>query len=132
MELLEEAEDRNVEQTRQAAWDAFSQPILKDRQELVGLVGDRCSWTRNRLVRLKIWLIDCKLIHHHSVARAERGCPPGDDPAPAESRALHARRLSAWQKRLENASQDRFSSYLYQQGKCFGVEVAEVQSSLFG
>ncbi len=124
MELLEEAERRNVEQARQAAWDAFSQPILKDRQELVGLLeqvqldSQQAGEIKNLVDRLQV---------NPSPLRRELSAAAHRAMILTRGESSSARQaVSTWQKRLENASQDRFSSYLYQQGSASALEVAEV------
>lgn len=124
MELLEETERRHVEQARQAAWDAFLQPILKDRNELVSLLQQMTldphqAGEINSLVQ-QLQTNPAPLRRELSAAAHRVLTLTRGESSPARQA------VSKWHEDLQRASHARFSSHLYQEGSASALEVAGI------
>ncbi|HWQ83063.1 MAG TPA: transketolase C-terminal domain-containing protein, partial [Anaerolineales bacterium] len=107
-----EAEERQfVESERQAAWEAYQAPILKERQELIGLLSTLAGESQQpeilkgiqeKLAGLPQPLRRDLLSEAHTALRATR------------SQTLGSKRtLIQWRDQLQATTQERYSSLVY-------------------
>jgi len=123
--LMEEDDRQEVERIRKIAWDAFQQPILAERDQVVTLldaVGETSS-SKESVQDIKSKLVSR---HHalrrdqyaaiHAVLRLTRG-----QPSPARDQLL------AWRGVQDAHNEDRYSSYLYSQTEQSALKVPAVK-----
>ncbi len=122
---LEKKANQEAEQARKSAWEAFSEPIIREREQLITILNDLIPVSTNadQLSQL--------------VKRLQNpGLPLRRDLAIVVNEALFSLReqdaqyrkpLIAWRKQIENDNLERYSSFLYDPGKHSALQVSPVQ-----
>lgn len=122
---LEKKANQEAEQARKNAWEAFTSPILKDRDQLVTILND-LNPTSSKKDQLS-----------YLVKRLQTpGLPLRRDLAIAANEALFILKdeesryripIIAWRIQFENENLERYSSYLYAPGKHSALQITPVQ-----
>lgn len=123
-------EDRDqVEEARKRAWEAYLNPILSDRQELVGVLErlGEGSASAPALNELKSTLMSLPTPLRRDLSAAARQALTLTR-GPAQPSAVPGARqaLLDWRSRLEQAASDRFHSCVYLEGRGSALQVPAV------
>lgn len=123
-----EAEDTQaVEEARRRAWEAYTRPLLEERQAMVALLeglaaaspqADAIRRARQRLEQAVNPVRRDFVMAVHEALALTRG-----QPGPARQNLL------TWKARLEPIQEERYSSYLYSPLDDSALRVAEVKPS---
>ncbi len=122
-----ERQDRKlVEKTRQKAWDAFIDPILRDREEATRLIAQLAGRSENsqQLDEIRTSLGDIPYPFRRDIIAAIQQALIVTRAEPAE----HRTELLDWRAGLEAASQDRISSHLYRERTGSALQVEEIEA----
>jgi pyruvate/2-oxoglutarate/acetoin dehydrogenase E1 component/TPP-dependent pyruvate/acetoin dehydrogenase alpha subunit len=124
LDSMEEQDWITVEETRRRAWEAYMSPIQRDRQEVADLIEDLYQSTNHdELVQTRETLLGIPQPLRRDVRAAIRQALTITRQEPASDRQA----LIDWKDRLEEASQDRYDSYLYLPGQGSVLEVPEIK-----
>lgn len=121
-----EAQDRQaVEDARQQAWEAYLNPILRDRRQAADLL-DRLAAASPQAgdltaIKDKLLALPAPLRRDVSQAVHQALVMTRGQEAPAR------KALVDWRAKLEEAAQDRYASHLYDPGPGSALQVAEVK-----
>jgi 2-oxoisovalerate dehydrogenase E1 component len=131
-ELYEiETQDRKiVEQARKRAWDAYLNPILSDRRELIEILDKMTEISKHSsdLEEIKVRLLEIAAPLRRDLSGAARQALAVTLDEVKESYSRIPRQaLVIWRKRLEEVSRDRYHSYLYLEGSGSALQVEEVK-----
>ncbi len=127
LEKWEDEDRKEVEKMRASAWDAYLQPILIDRDEILALLDQLASSSsfKDDIAKIKNQLKNRpnplrRDIHNalHSALRITR----------AESSSARAD-LLAWKRKQDTLNTDRYSSHLYSESENSALKVAETNPS---
>jgi pyruvate/2-oxoglutarate/acetoin dehydrogenase E1 component/TPP-dependent pyruvate/acetoin dehydrogenase alpha subunit len=122
----QEAEDRRmVEETRKRAWEAYLNPLLEERAELIRLVDEvtaRSAHTDELVqVRARLLNLPSPLRRDFMVAVRDVLLTTRDESFPAKQA------LIKWKTGLDQQTAARYDSYLYSQSDQSALKVKEVK-----
>jgi pyruvate/2-oxoglutarate/acetoin dehydrogenase E1 component len=121
-----EAQDRRmIEEIRKRAWEAYQAPILGDRQEAAELIE---AIGRSSIHRAELGQLREKLLAVPAPLRRDIRSTVREALTLTRREAMPARQgLIAWSQRLEDASLERYGSYLYLEGPGSALSVPVVK-----
>ena len=125
LDAWEKEDHRVVEEIRKAAWEAFTRPVLQERQELARLIdqvaaasqhGGELSQVKARLISLPAPQRREHAMLAKEVLRKTR-----------QEEILAKQPLRDWLEQLEIESQDRFASHLFAETGRSALDVPEIK-----
>ncbi len=125
LESLEKVWQKQVEEARKLAWEAYTLPIEDERREATALVeateGGSVHTQELNQIKVQLNSIQTPLRRDisaamHRVLTLTRGSP---DPS--------RQKLVQWYSNFETAARDRFNSYLYDPGAGSALNVPEIK-----
>ena len=125
LERLEKEDQASVEADRKRAWEAYINPILNERSQVVGLIDQLISGSSQKttLSEIKDRLVNIPVPYRRDIMSAIQ-----DVLTEVRHEALPARQsLMDWKNAQEPINQDRFASYLYSQSAESALSVPEVK-----
>ena len=125
LERLEKEDQASVEADRKRAWEAYINPILNERSQVVGLIDQLISGSSQKttLSEIKDRLVNIPVPYRRDIMSAIQ-----DVLTEVRHEALPARQsLMDWKNAPEPNDQDRFASYLYSQSAESALSVPEVK-----
>ncbi len=125
LDRLETKDRRMVEETRKLAWEAYLNPLLNERAELIRLLDEitaRSSHTDELVqIRGRLLSLPSPLRRDFMVAVRDILLTVRDEAIPARQALLD------WKKNLDHLNQERYGSYLYSQSEQSALKVKEVK-----
>jgi 2-oxoisovalerate dehydrogenase E1 component len=125
LDAIEEEDRQVVEEARERAWQAYITPIQADRKEVIALIDEaaRDSTAKIELDKIQDELLALGLPLRRDLNAAVQKAllAVRDEPPPVR------RSLVEWKQRLEQASRDRYDSYLYTPGSDSALNVPEIK-----
>jgi pyruvate/2-oxoglutarate/acetoin dehydrogenase E1 component/TPP-dependent pyruvate/acetoin dehydrogenase alpha subunit len=122
LEKIEEESKQTVEEARRRAWEAYLAPIQQDRQAATGLLEELASSSAQQA---EIAQIQSALLAVPNPLRRDISTATHKALLAAKGESSPARQaLIEWRRELQDASQDRYASYLYSPNRdsALGVE----------
>jgi len=128
LEAIEAESKAVVEEARKRAWEAYQNPILEDRRELVGILKQMSGVSAQKddlsEIAAKIEAIQLPIRRDLSVATRKVLTLTRNENNPEN---LPRQRLIQWRERLETKAFDRFHTRLYLEGPGSALEVEEIK-----
>jgi pyruvate/2-oxoglutarate/acetoin dehydrogenase E1 component/TPP-dependent pyruvate/acetoin dehydrogenase alpha subunit len=127
LDQMEQEDHALVVEIKQRAWEGFHAPLLRERDELVGLLGEFAAATtaRSRVERLIAELNRASQPHRRDLAQAAtEALIIGRDAAGAGRE-----RLVAWRSRQHAAGVARYSSHLHSESAQSALRIDAVEAS---
>ncbi len=125
LDRLEKADQRSVEEDRKRAWEAYINPILSERSQVVDLIDQLKAGSSHQstLGQIKDKLINIPVPFRRDIMSAvsEVLTEVRDEPLPARQLLVN------WKKDQEPINKDRYGSYLYSQSVESAMLVPEVK-----
>lgn len=124
LETLEAEERRRVQEERKNAWEAYTAPIERDRQELAALLENLAGASAQAEIiqqaRASLLALPQPLRRELAAAAHTALVAARSEPSPARQA------ISDWRFRLEGAAHDRFGTYLNEPGPASALLVPEI------
>jgi 2-oxoisovalerate dehydrogenase E1 component len=125
LDAIEEQDRQVVEEARERAWQAYIDPIQSERKEVIALIdtAGRASTAKEELTKIQADLsaIALPLRRDLNAVVQKALLLIRNEPGPIR------RPLVEWKRRLEQASQDRYDSFLTSPRSDSALEVPEIK-----
>ena len=125
MVRLEKEDQKSVEDDRKNAWDAYMNPILHERSQVVGLLDQLITDSSHKTAinQIKDNLLNIPVVSRREVMSAilEILTMIRDEPSPTRQSLID------WKNAQEPINKDRFSSHLYSQSAESALRIPEVK-----
>jgi len=125
LESLEKGWQKQVEEARKLAWEAYTLPIEDERREATALVEatEGSSAHTQELNQIKVQLTTIQTPLRRDISAAIHRALTLTRGSPDSSR----QELVQWYSNFETAARERFDSYLYDPGSGSALNVAEIK-----
>jgi len=125
LQRIDDEERTGVEATRKRAWEAYTQPIQADAQEVADILDEIAPHSAHaaRLEQIKQRLLNQQLPLRREIMIGIREALLALRAEPIPGKQV----LTAWKQKLEPVQTDRYSSHLYSQSAEAALKVAEVR-----